>query len=150
MWTHFLSLSVLVAQSCPTLFDPVDSIACQAPRSMGFSRQEYWSVLLFPSPRDLPNPGFLHCRWILLLFGPPGKPRSQCSTWKVKVTLSDSLQPCELYSRWNSPGQYTGVGRLSEDFPNPGIEPRSPKLQAYSLPAEPQGKPHVSLILSYF
>ena len=29
----------------------------QAPLSMGFSRQEYWSGLPFPSPRDLPNPG---------------------------------------------------------------------------------------------
>ena len=31
--------------------------ACQAPRSMEFSRQEYWSGLPFPSPGDLPNPG---------------------------------------------------------------------------------------------
>ena len=31
--------------------------AHQAPPSMGFSRQEYWSGLLFPSPGDLPNPG---------------------------------------------------------------------------------------------
>ena len=30
---------------------------CQAPLSMGFSRQEYWSGLPFPSPWDLPNPG---------------------------------------------------------------------------------------------
>ena len=29
----------------------------QAPLSMGFSRQEYWSGLPFPSPGDLPNPG---------------------------------------------------------------------------------------------
>ena len=28
-----------------------------APLSMGFSRQEYWSVLLFPPPGDLPDPG---------------------------------------------------------------------------------------------
>ena len=35
-----------VAQSCPTLCDP-----------MGFCRQEYWSGLPFPSPGDLPNPG---------------------------------------------------------------------------------------------
>ena len=28
-----------------------------APPSMGFSRQEYWSVLPFPSPGDLPDPG---------------------------------------------------------------------------------------------
>ena len=31
--------------------------ACQAPLSMGFSRQEYWSGLPFPSPGDLPDPG---------------------------------------------------------------------------------------------
>ena len=29
----------------------------QSPRSMGFSRQEYWSGLPFPSPGDLPDPG---------------------------------------------------------------------------------------------
>jgi len=33
------------------------TVACQAPPSMGFSRQEYWSGLPFPSPGDLPNPG---------------------------------------------------------------------------------------------
>ena len=33
------------------------TVAYQAPPSMGFSRQEYWSALLFPSPGDLPNPG---------------------------------------------------------------------------------------------
>ena len=33
------------------------AVVCQAPLSMGFSRQEYWSGLLFPSPGDLPNPG---------------------------------------------------------------------------------------------
>ena len=33
------------------------TIACQAPLSMGFSRQEYWSGLPFPSLGDLPNPG---------------------------------------------------------------------------------------------
>ena len=38
-----------VAQSCPTLRDPMD-IAHQAPLSMGFSRQEYWSGVPLPSP----------------------------------------------------------------------------------------------------
>ena len=33
------------------------AVARQAPLSMGFSRQEYWSGLTFPSPGDLPNPG---------------------------------------------------------------------------------------------
>ena len=32
------------------------TVACQAPLSMGFSRQDYWSGLLFPSPGDLPDP----------------------------------------------------------------------------------------------
>ena len=30
---------------------------CQAPLSVGFHRQEYWSGLPFPSPGDLPHPG---------------------------------------------------------------------------------------------
>ena len=46
----------LVAKSCLTLVIPW-TVACRAPLSMGFSRQEYWSGLLFPSQRDLPNPG---------------------------------------------------------------------------------------------
>ena len=33
------------------------AVAYQAPPTMGFSRQEYWSELPFPSPGDLPNPG---------------------------------------------------------------------------------------------
>ena len=39
------------AQSCPTLSDPMDcSVTYQAPLSMGFSRQEYWSGVPLPSP----------------------------------------------------------------------------------------------------
>ena len=37
-------------QSCPTLCDPIDGKAHQAPPSMGFSRQEYWSGVPLPSP----------------------------------------------------------------------------------------------------
>jgi len=33
------------------------TVAHQTPPSMGFSRQEYWSGLPFPSPEDLPDPG---------------------------------------------------------------------------------------------
>ena len=67
----------LVAKSCPTLATPW-TVAHQAPLSMEFSRQEYWSGLPFPSPGDLPDPG---------------------------------------------------------------IKPRSPSLQADTLPSEPPGKP---------
>ena len=46
----------LVAQSSLTLCDPW-TVAHQAPLSMGFPRQEYWSGLPFSSPGDLVNPG---------------------------------------------------------------------------------------------
>ena len=68
------------------LFATPWTIACQAPPSMGFSRQEYWSGLPSPSPGDLPNPG---------------------------------------------------------------IEPRSPTLQADTLTSEPPGKPHIIIIIPY-
>ena len=62
-----------------------------------------------------------------------------------RSAVPDSWQP---HSPWNSPDQNTGVGSLSllqGIFPGipgiPGIKPRSPALQANSLPAEPQGKP---------
>ena len=43
--------------SCIWLFVISWIVACQIPLCMGFSRQECWSGLLFPSPEDLPNPG---------------------------------------------------------------------------------------------
>ena len=47
--------SGLVAKSCPTLVTPWTA-TCQAPLSMGFSGQEYWSGLSLPPPGDLPDP----------------------------------------------------------------------------------------------
>ena len=49
----------LVTKSCSTLVTPW-ILGLQAPLSMGFPRQEYWSGLPFPSPGDLPNPGIKH------------------------------------------------------------------------------------------
>ena len=60
------------------LFATPYTVAYQVPPSMGFSRQEYWSGLPFPSPGDLTSPGFkpgspaLHTD--TLLSEPPGKP----------------------------------------------------------------------------
>ena len=45
-----------MAKSCPTLVTPW-TVACQAPLSMGYSRQEYWNGLPFPLPGNLPDPG---------------------------------------------------------------------------------------------
>ena len=49
-------MKVLVTQSCPTLFLP-HAVTYQAPLSMEFSKQEFWSGLPFPSPGDLPDTG---------------------------------------------------------------------------------------------
>ena len=55
------------------------TVAYQAPQSMQFSRQEYWSGLPFPSPGDLPNPGMEPWPPALqaaaLPSEPPGKPQ---------------------------------------------------------------------------
>ena len=55
------------------------TVAHQAPPSMGFSRQEYWSGLPFPSPGDLPNPGIEPWSPALqadaLTSEPPGRPQ---------------------------------------------------------------------------
>ena len=55
-WTELMVVGGSVAKSCLTLATPW-TVACQVPLSLGFSRQEYWSGLPFPSPGDLPNPG---------------------------------------------------------------------------------------------
>ena len=60
------------------LFATPWTVAHQAPQSMEFSKQEYWSGLPFPSPRDLPNPGIEPGSPTLqanaLPSEPPGKP----------------------------------------------------------------------------
>ena len=71
------------------LFGTPWTVAHQAPLSMGFSRQEYWSALPFPPPGDLPDPeiepvspalagGFFPAE-------PPGSP--QCLSSSVSLTL---------------------------------------------------------------
>ena len=64
------------------LFATLRTVACQAPLSMGFSRQEYWSRLPFPSPGDLPNPGIEPTSLALaggfFTTGPSGKSVCMC------------------------------------------------------------------------
>ena len=55
-WKNHSFSGGLVAKSCPTLVT-LWTVASQAPLSMGFSKQEHWSGLPFPSPGDLPDPG---------------------------------------------------------------------------------------------
>ena len=52
-----LLLNMLSYFSCVRLFVTLWTVACQAPLSMGFSRQEYWRGLPFPPPWNLPDLG---------------------------------------------------------------------------------------------
>ena len=68
------------------------TVAHQAPQSMEFSRQEYWSGLPFPFPGDLPNPGIEPRSPALqadaLPLEPPGKPQID---WETVETVSDFI-----------------------------------------------------------
>ena len=79
---------VLQLQNHVGLFVTPWTIAHQAPLSMGFSRQEYWSRLPFPSPGDLPNSGIKSVSPALagkfFTTEPPGKP--QHYTWETLKT----------------------------------------------------------------
>ena len=72
-------MKVFVTQVCLTLCD-LWAVACQAPLTMGFSRQESWSGWPLPSPGDLPNPGvesaFPALAGRFFTTEPPGKPHS--------------------------------------------------------------------------
>ena len=78
-------------QLCPTLWDPIDWSPPGSP-SLGFSRQEHWSGLPFPSPIR------------------------ESEKWKgSRSVVSDSsrpyeLQPIRLLRPWDFPGKSTGVG----------------------------------------
>ena len=74
--------------------------AYQALPSMGFSRQEYWSGLPFPSPGDLPEPGInqglLHCRQMLYHLSYQGSPSpkkgnaKECSIYRTIALISQA------------------------------------------------------------
>ena len=79
------------------LFATPWTVAYQAPPSMGFSRQEFWSGLPFPSPGDLPDPGIEPgspaFQADTLTSEPPGKPLKESGKWlQLKVTSCISSQ----------------------------------------------------------
>ena len=92
----YLSLKVKVKSlSHVQLFATPWTVAYQASPSMGFSRQEYWSGLPFPSPGDLPDPGIEPRSPALeadaLTSEPPGKSLIQDSFLKCLKMLMNGL-----------------------------------------------------------
>ena len=81
-----------VAQLLGCIRHFVNPVACQAPLSMGFSRQVYWSGLPFPTPGDLPNSG-LNPHFLSLLHwqvdSSPSEPRGK----PVWTEVGDSKSP---------------------------------------------------------
>ena len=127
-------------------------VALQAPLSMYPSRQNYWRRLPFPTPGHLPDPGIES----VSLTPPTLTGGFHCATWEAPESSNSHQQRrvkvAQSYPTLCDPVDYTVHGILqarilewvafpfSRSSPQPGIKPRSPALQAYSLPAEPQGK----------
>ena len=93
------------SQSCPTLCDPW-TVDYQAPQSIGFSRQEYWSWLPFPPPGDLPNPGIKPASPALagryFATEPPGKWLSKFSCLAIfSSSLSENRFPLDKNQKIN-------------------------------------------------
>ena len=73
------------------LFAQLWTITYQAPLSMGFSRQEYWSKLLFPPPRDLPNPVI---EPVSMSSSLAGRFFITSTTWEALSSLPPPLNSC--------------------------------------------------------
>ena len=120
--------------SCVWLSAALWTVACQAPLSMGFSGEEYWSGLPCPPPGDLPGQGsnlhllcLLHWQVCFLPPVPPGKPNAAAAAKSFQSSDSVWLhgqQPTRLLCPWDSPGKNTWVGCHF-------LLPRSPMADMY-------------------
>ena len=79
------------------------TVACQAPLSTEFSRQEYWSGLPFPPPGDLPNPGIKS----LPLVSPTlaGGFFTMDATWETRIRKGTTPKVVELPRRKGKRGE---------------------------------------------
>ena len=102
----------LAAQSCPTLATPW-TVAHRAPLSTGFSRQEHWSGLPFPSPGDLPDPGIK-----------PGSPALQGDSLPTEGKGSPQMEEPPLNE---VPTTLTLILGQTPTSPNPSPNQRAPR-----------------------
>ena len=144
-----------VFKLCPTL-RPRGLYHARLLLSVEFPRQEYWNGLPYLPPGNLPNPGIepvfpacladslpLSHQGSLLLLVPfdlkvKVKSLSCVRLFAIPWTVAHQAPPSMGFSRQES---WSGLPFPSPgDLPNPGIEPRSPALQAYALTSKPPGK----------
>ena len=104
------------------------TVARQAPLSMGFSRQEYWSGLPFPSPEDLPNPGMEP--WSPALQADSLQQGVKITLWRRKTRASGRPAPQE-----GNPTQlhrHQRLGPMGQRFPPRKVEEVSHKRHVAS------------------
>ena len=105
LWRHDAYICAKSLQLCLTLCDPA---ARQAPLSMGFSRQEYWSGLPCPPPGDLPDPGIEPRLLSLPALAGRLTTSTTCKAWKHDSGLT--------FQWWMLPvGLQTEISRHSVD-----------------------------------
>ena len=115
------------------------TVACQAPLSVGFSRQEYWNELPFPPPGDLLNPGIEPTYPAYWQAGslPLSHLGSTCVT-SVQFScsvVSDSLQPHGLqHARPPCPSPTPGVHPTHVHRVSDAIQPSRPLSSPFLLP----------------
>ena len=97
---HERDVAVAKSLSHVQLFVTLWTVACQAPLSMGFPRQKYWSGLLFPSPGDLADPGIEPASPALagefFTTEPPGKPHER-DRQGLKMYYKGQWEPFSLF-----------------------------------------------------
>ena len=124
-------------------------VAFQAPLSMGFSKQEYWSGLPFPFPGNLPNPGIELRSPALQADALPSElqGKSESEVAQSCPTLCDSMDCSPPGSSVHGILQarileWMGChSHLHQIFPTQGIVLWTPALQTDSLPSEAPRKP---------
>ena len=171
MCYQIMNVCVLSHLGRVRLYAMLWTVARQAPLSMGLSRQEYWSGLPCPSPRDLSDPGikpsslispalagkegfFLPLTWETLVcitskpcysVGGGGLVAKSCLTFVTPWTVACQAPLSMGFSRQE---HWSGLLFASPgNLPNPGIEPGCPALQADSLLTELWGKPPVTVYI---
>ena len=118
-----------VAQSYPTLATPW-TVAHQAPLPKGFSKQEYWRGLPFPSPGGLPNPGikptFPALQVDSLLSEPPGKSPQFSDIIKIPLSLGRKLRHID-------PPPQASIFQSKSSVHPPALHPQQNELHIGSL-----------------
>ena len=100
--TIFLDSRIVKSLSCARLFVTPWTVAHQAPSSVGFSRQAYWSGLPFPSPGDLPDPGIEPGSSALQADALTSEP-ADCVSWVPWLTLDlQKIGLMNVLEKWNS------------------------------------------------